>query len=631
MAAFITHFSRFYTGVSNAARKIRDPKTSPDSIKSILDNIKKELISAPALKSANFDDDLLIFTDASDYDCSGVVFQRKKNGKLELVTCFSRKFPDAMLKKSIYEKELWCLQQITKTFRYLFIGNHRKIFFNDNKAVLAAKKSRAPSLNCLFNYIETTFSNVTFKFVPTKKNAADIFTRQLVNSIKMNQSLKDKIMSIHVKTGCYPTKKILVTMKDMPEYNFVTASDIDEVLSKCELCAQVQNHKKPRKACPGITLSKEVCTTDVLYIDHKQILNNSRKQKIMSRNVNSDPDFSPILDESAENKKSSKTYNSILTVVEPVSNLTWFREVEGYTGDEVKKCLREYFMFHGTPKTIVADNAPCFTSLKTWLKDCFNTELCHTSAYHPNSNLAERCHREFEKVMNLFDSSSDKFNFEDWENSLAMSVCTTNSLKHSVYKLSPYEIHKNRIMCEVEPPRYFPVGMEQRLNGEKLSNKFDKVLKSKGKVILPVFTRDQIVKVAFTDEPIRYGKVKSTRDMAHKTAVRISFNGKKAIGVNKNFICLPRSGVSSQPVELPDSANIDEDVVTVPSLESVQSPVILDNSNLIQVPVIQAPEVVQAPNLPQIVEATVPVTVSPQVDNEVPDARTLRRSRRARN
>lgn len=518
-----------------------------------------------------------------------------------------------MLKKSIYEKELWCLQQICKTFRYLFIGNHRKIFFNDNKAVLAAKKSRAPSLNCLFNYIETTFSNVQFKFVATKKNAADVFTRRIINNITV-QGLKDKIMSIHVKTGCYPTSKILTTLKDMPEYNYITAKDIDEILSKCELCAQVQNHKLPRKAAPGITLSKEMCTTDVIYIDHKSIINTSRKQKIRSRNVNSDPSYDPNVDlDNPENKKSSKTYNSILTVVEPVSNLTWFREVEGYTSEEVKKCLREYFMSHGTPRTVVADNAPCFTSLKTWLKDDFNTELCHTSAYHPNSNLAERCHREFEKVMNLFDSENKRFNFEDWENRLAMSVCTTNSLKHSIYKVSPFEVSKNRVMCEVEPPRYFPVGMEHRLNGEKLSNKFSKVLKSRGKVILPVFVRGQIVKVAFKDEPIRYGKVKSTRDMPHKTAVRVSFNNKKAIGVNKNSICLPRSGVpaGAQPIAEPDAANIDDEIVNVP-VEATQTQIIE-----------------QAPDIPEQVSVPLSIESAQSTEPEVPDARTLRRLRRS--
>ena len=69
LAAFITHFTRFHTGVAFAARLIRNPSTSPSTVKSVLDNIKSKLLKASALRSANFENELLIFTDASDLDC----------------------------------------------------------------------------------------------------------------------------------------------------------------------------------------------------------------------------------------------------------------------------------------------------------------------------------------------------------------------------------------------------------------------------------------------------------------------------------------------------------------------------------------------------------------------------------
>ena len=40
----------------------------------------KKLIESPALKSVNFVDDLHIYTDASQYDASGIVLQKSKNG-----------------------------------------------------------------------------------------------------------------------------------------------------------------------------------------------------------------------------------------------------------------------------------------------------------------------------------------------------------------------------------------------------------------------------------------------------------------------------------------------------------------------------------------------------------------------
>ena len=179
IAAFLQHYNRFTTGVAHAARKIRDGELAENAVKDILDSVKRKLLDAPALKSANFKDALHIYCDASDLDVSGVIYQKDKNGIFRLVTCFSKKLPKQMINKSIYCKELWCIQQICLAFRYLFIGDHKKTFHCDNRAALAAEKSRAPSLNCLFEYIKTTFTNVEFKYIETKKNPSDIFTRQL--------------------------------------------------------------------------------------------------------------------------------------------------------------------------------------------------------------------------------------------------------------------------------------------------------------------------------------------------------------------------------------------------------------------------------------------------------------------
>lgn len=198
LAAFLQHFNRFSTGVSHAARKIRDLSLSDDEIRKVLNRVKAMLVEAKFLKSVDFTSDLHIYLDASDLDCSGVIYQKSKKGGLELVTCFSKKLPKPMINKGIYEKELYALQQISKTYKYLLIGSHRKIFWTDNKAVQAAEKSRAPSLRCLFDFIRASFGNVKFNFVSTKQNPADILTRQSVNDIakdKPSRACKSKYSS----------------------------------------------------------------------------------------------------------------------------------------------------------------------------------------------------------------------------------------------------------------------------------------------------------------------------------------------------------------------------------------------------------------------------------------------------
>ena len=538
LAAFLQFFNKFDTGVAYASRCIRDPKTSAKAISDILDNIKTKLINSPALKAVDFKSDLHTFVDASNLDCSAVIFQKNKNGKYAVVSCFSRKLPANIIDSDIYTKELWCLQQVKSKFRYLFIGNHKKTFYIDNKAVKAAEKSKAPSLKCLFNSIKAEFSNVKFSYVPSKKNASDIFTRQINNTREseriakkktdiLTPSLKDKILKIHANGGCLPAKVIFNTLTAMGHsYSFLNRSDIEKILTECTDCNDLKNHKKPRKSAPGITLSKEITCQDCVYIDHKKIITKHRENEML------DNDIEP----------EDGDYKSCLTVFEPVSGLTWFYPVQDYKEENVKIALRVFFMINGVSKAVVSDNAKSFIgNLSTWLEKEFNSKLHNTSIYHPNSNLSERAHREFEKTLKTYSNLSKSYNYANWMDCLTKACITTNSLKHATHNLSPYEIYKNRCQNDVQPVNFHPIGLEHRVTQSKLANKVVSILKSKLKVRLPIFKKGEQVKVDIPDEQVRFGIVTSTKDTAFKMAVKVKFDGSKSVSVNKNHICVPRN------------------------------------------------------------------------------------------
>ena len=626
LSAFVNHFNRFHTGVSNAARRIRDPNTTPDSVKSILDNIKANLVQASALQAVNFTDTLHIYTDASQFDCSGVILQKSKNGGFRLVTCFSKKFPTAMVNKPIHQRELWSVQQISLTYKFLFIGSHQKIFHIDSRIVLAAQYSKAPSLRCLFDTIKSTFSNVLFKFVPSNKNASDAFTRvnNAVNNIQfainaitrprrncgkpkyfgvaqpsretlnptaapdthfdmgnsesqnvnvvpdtvltpeitvpvdsgetilnttpdtsptqttvsdietipkckqLPENIQLKILKAHVNGGCREPSRILLTLKGLG--HDLKLQDIVDVLKNCELCANIKNFVKPRKSAPGITNPKELTCNDCIYIDFKQILNKHRVKVIKSRTTE-DPDFEPPVPDC----------KSILTVFEPVSSLVYAVPVKNYQTDSVKSSLRILFMICGPVKNVVSDNAPEFKALAQWLKEEFDCDLHHTSVFHPNSNLSERAHREFEKILKVHDSDKDEFNFENWEDTIMRACISLNSLRHRVHNVSPFEVFRNRIQADIEPTQFHPVGMERRLVNENFAEKVERIMKSKLKLVLPVFTKGQQVKVKFPDEKeARYGTVTSERDFRFKHSTHVRFNGQPPVAVNKDYICVQK-------------------------------------------------------------------------------------------
>ena len=75
--------------------------------------------------------------------------------------------------------------------------------------------------------------------------------------------------------------------------------------------------------------------------------------------------------------------------------------------------------------------------------------------------------------------------------------------------------------------------------------KVAKIVKSKLKVVLPVFQKGDEVKCdipkATGGREIRYGIVTSNTDNEFKMAIRVKFENQKAVSVNKDYVCLPRN------------------------------------------------------------------------------------------
>ena len=162
--------------------------------------------------------------------------------------------------------------------------------------------------------------------------------------------------------------------------------------------------------------------------------------------------------------------------------------------------------------------------------------------YHPASNLSERAHRSFEKVLRTYDSAEKGYKFENWEDALTKACIALNSLRHAQFKISPYEVFKNRTQSEVEPTRFHPVGAERRIMAEKFMEKVDKIVQSKLKIVLPVFRKGTKVKVDIPKELSRMGVVTSIKDHCYKNAVQVKFGRQKPVSVNKDFICINVNG-----------------------------------------------------------------------------------------
>ena len=85
----------------------------------------------------------------------------------------------------------------------------------------------------------------------------------------------------------------------------------------------------------------------------------------------------------------SKGHNVIMVVVDRLTKYAHFIEflhpfIESI---EAKKFLENIQKLNGTPKVIVSDRDPIFTS-HFWkdLFSCLGTQLAHSSSYHPQSD-----------------------------------------------------------------------------------------------------------------------------------------------------------------------------------------------------------------------------------------------------
>ena len=85
----------------------------------------------------------------------------------------------------------------------------------------------------------------------------------------------------------------------------------------------------------------------------------------------------------------SKGHNVIMVVVDHLTKYSHFIALSHpFTTSIVEKVFLENIQkLHGTPKVIVSDRDPIFTS-HFWkdLFSCLGTQLSHSSSYHPQSN-----------------------------------------------------------------------------------------------------------------------------------------------------------------------------------------------------------------------------------------------------
>ena len=129
-----------------------------------------------------------------------------------------------------------------------------------------------------------------------------------------------------------------------------------------------------------------------------------------------------------------------LVVVDSHSKWTEVKMMKSVTAEKTICCIRELFVTHGLPDTIVSDNGPTFTSaeFKQFLQDNGVRQVL-IAPYHPASNgLAERGVQSFKEAMRKM---SDKYTLHQ---KLCMYLINQHVTPHPTTGVSPAELLMKR-------------------------------------------------------------------------------------------------------------------------------------------------------------------------------------------
>ena len=93
-------------------------------------DVKQMICKEAILAFPNFNEEFVIYTDASNYQLGGVITQKKRP-----LAFYSRKLKDAQTRYTTTERELLSIVEILKEFRTILLG-HKVIVYTDHKNLI---------------------------------------------------------------------------------------------------------------------------------------------------------------------------------------------------------------------------------------------------------------------------------------------------------------------------------------------------------------------------------------------------------------------------------------------------------------------------------------------------------------
>ena len=423
------------------------------------------LTTAPVLAAYDSSKPIVVCTDASDHAIGAVLSQEGRP-----VVYLSKTLSETEKKWSIYEKELFAVVYAFKQWdHYLALKKFDLITDNGALSYIQKQPKISPKQARWLDVLSQMDFTLTHK--PGKENTVadalsrrDIFGISYIDSSTWQEKLRALTQKIEKPTwaeekdGFYWKKdQIYVPTDKQLRTTLIQDAHIEvQHLGFKKTLANLSRTFYWEKQAPQVRRFVETCDT----CQRTKAITQKQYGLLTPIEPPNDKFETASMDLIGPLPITNNQKNAILVMVDMFSKMVILEAITmEHTAEDIAEVFfRSWIKRHGTPRKIISDRDPRFTS-RFWrrLFELAGTKIGLSTAYHPQADgQTERANRTLESIL------AGQVNAwqNDWDKYLPMAEFAMNSAYHSSIKMAPFQVLYGKIplmpMEHLVPERKVP-------------------------------------------------------------------------------------------------------------------------------------------------------------------------------
>lgn len=413
----VNYFSTFIPGMAKVARPLYERCHTEQNFHwaeaemTAFKELQQLIVQAPKLEFLNYDEKIILRTDASDIAAGGVLFQ-EYNNRIHIIQFMSTAFSKSERNWSTIEKEAYALYYCILHCNH-FLSGHHFILQTDHKNLVYLHRAEVPKLvRWRLRLQEYDF---TVEHIPGKDNiVADILSRYCHDCIPLvatvTATADSKIRAYHNSTvGHRGVTTTISLLREAGEEWPLMAKDVAEFIRKCPCC---QKNRPFQKESNGPNRSLTV------YEPFQRLAMDFIGPLPVDENGNA----------------------FLLVIVDTFTRWVELFALSSATAESTAECILQIIGRYGLPEEILSDNGPQFTAkmIQTMMTVMDINHIFSTPYHHQGNGHVERCNQEV--MRHLRNIVFDEGVYNDWSRYIPRVQYILNCNPHAATGFSPMQL-----------------------------------------------------------------------------------------------------------------------------------------------------------------------------------------------